>query len=227
MAKIPENIRNYIIKRIDGNLFHDYLPKNKSLKILIRCSKCNLERQSKAFDIIHKKSTLCSSCSQKEKWKEEDFRNKSIKTRKTEGYRNQMRESVIKSELWKEKQPIRKKSLKKYWEKIRGYKFEDIEDVWYIYRKTVYKMSGKSYKKFRNLINPDNLPRGRNKYHLDHKFSVLEGFKNNIPLYIISHSSNLQMLKEKDNISKDFRCCITKEDLFKEVFGTWRLSYGY
>lgn len=46
----------------------------------------------------------------------------------------------------------------------------------------------------------------------------MKGFKNNIPPYVISHEYNLQMLKERDNIVKDFRCDITKEELFGGVF---------
>lgn len=66
-------------------------------------------------------------------------------------------------------------------------------------------------------VNPLDLNRGRGKYHIDHKFSILEGFKNNILPIVISHPFNLQMLKEKENISKDFRCSITKRDLYKGV----------
>ena len=61
------------------------------------------------------------------------------------------------------------------------------------------KLTEKTYRKFINTINPENLLRGRGKYHLDHRYTVMEGFKNNIPPYILSHPYNLQMLEEKDN----------------------------
>jgi len=110
--------------------------------------------------------------------------------------------------------------LKKYWEYQRGCKFEDIEDLWYMYRKTVYKMTEKTYRKHKKIIHPKDFTRGRgkNKYHVDHNYSIMEGFKNNIPPYILSHQSNLQMLKEYDNISKGHDCDMNKNTLFKEVF---------
>ncbi len=55
--------------------------------------------------------------------------------------------------------------------------------------------------------------RGRNKYHLDHKYSIYEGFKNNINPKILSHHKNLQMIPEKINIQKSSQCSITLQEL--------------
>jgi hypothetical protein len=44
--------------------------------------------------------------------------------------------------------------------------------------------------------------RGFRKYHLDHKFSIHEGFMRDISPKIIGHISNLQMLWWKDNLQK-------------------------
>lgn len=85
------------------------------------------------------------------------------------------------------------------------------------YRRIVVNLSNVNYRRYINEINPKNLLRGRNKYHLDHKFSTLEGFKNNIPPYIISNCNNLEMLSERDNISKNNKCSITKEELFSTI----------
>lgn len=59
--------------------------------------------------------------------------------------------------------------------------------------------------------------RKKDEYWLDHKFSISEGFKNNIPPYIIGNIINLEMLPYKDNISKYVRCSISKEELFKKI----------
>lgn len=51
-------------------------------------------------------------------------------------------------------------------------------------------------------------------FHLDHKFSIFQGFTENIlPIYIGS-IQNLKMLESKTNISKGRSCSITKEELF-------------
>ncbi len=109
---------------------------------------------------------------------------------------------------------IKKTRIKNgYW--LSDREFSEFE----IYRKITDKLSGKNYRKYKKIINPENLPRGRGKYHLDHKFSVLEGFNNNIPPFIISNINNLQMLTEHDNISKGNKCSITLEELFN-IFKT-------
>jgi len=55
--------------------------------------------------------------------------------------------------------------------------------------------------------------RGRNKYHLDHKYSIYEGFKNNINPDLLSHYKNLQMIPERKNIQKGSNCSITLKEL--------------
>ena len=64
-----------------------------------------------------------------------------------------------------------------------------------------------------NILNNYN-KRGLRDYHLDHKFSISEGFKQNIPPYIIGNINNLIMLPWKDNLSKNYTCSLTKEELF-------------
>jgi hypothetical protein len=52
----------------------------------------------------------------------------------------------------------------------------------------------RSYKKYKDIINPYNLERDRDKYHVDHIYSISDGFLNSVPPYIISSPVNLQML---------------------------------
>jgi len=218
-----DKFKSFILRRVDGKEIDYDLPKSKKLKIIIKCSICGFERQSNSYDVLSKKSTLCSSCVQIEKYKNNEY---NLSYRKTKEYREMMSKSVSTSEKWKKTIPERAKIIKKYWENIRGYKFEEIKDKWYMYRRIVYNLTEQTYKQHENIINPNNVNRGRGKYHLDHKYSVLEGFKNNIPPYILSHPFNLQMLPEKINISKDYRCDITMRELFEGVFGSERNIYG-
>ena len=75
-----------------------------------------------------------------------------------------------------------------------------------LYRIAVKKISSKSYHDHYYKINPDNLPRSRYKYHLDHIFSVEEGFKQQVPPEIIGHWTNLRMLWHLDNSIKNTKC---------------------
>jgi hypothetical protein len=73
--------------------------------------------------------------------------------------------------------------------------------VWHFTRK----QDLKSLPNFKN--------RGFNKYSLDHKFSIREGFVNNIPPYIIGHVCNLEFILYKSNSKKGKLCSITLEEL--------------
>jgi hypothetical protein len=57
-------------------------------------------------------------------------------------------------------------------------------------------------------------------HQVDHKFSVVQGFLNNIPPYIIGHISNLEMLPSRLNNSKGSSCSITEEALFEGFFSS-------
>jgi hypothetical protein len=85
-----------------------------------------------------------------------------------------------------------------------------------LYKKITYNMTERVYRQYINKINPNNL--NRTDYHLDHIYSILEGFKNNIPPYIISDLCNLQMIPRIDNIRKNCRCDMTKEELMIKIF---------
>jgi len=81
-----------------------------------------------------------------------------------------------------------------------------------LYSSKVWKFTNYSLKKYSKKIKNFEL-RGRNKYHLDHKFSILEGFKQNIEPKLIAHWKNLEMLPEHENIKKGSLCSITFDEL--------------
>jgi len=84
-----------------------------------------------------------------------------------------------------------------------------------LYKHVVKKYTEKNYNKNYNKINPLNLKRCR-KYHLDHKYSIVEGYKNNIPPYIIGNYINLQIITGTNNNKKYTSCSISKEYLLNE-----------
>jgi len=55
----------------------------------------------------------------------------------------------------------------------------------------------------------------RGEYHLDHKYSVAEGFRNNVPVEIIGSIANLEFIPATDNMKKGAACSITEQQLRK------------
>lgn len=83
------------------------------------------------------------------------------------------------------------------------------------YKKIVNSLTETMYRKYKKIINPNNLKRSRKQYHLDHKYSIYKGFINNIDPKIISSLPNLQILPCFDNLSKNKDCSINLDDLIK------------
>ena len=54
-------------------------------------------------------------------------------------------------------------------------------------------------------------------YHLDHKFSIIEGFKKNISPDIIGNIANLHMIPWEINVMKQGDCCIELEELINSI----------
>lgn len=84
-----------------------------------------------------------------------------------------------------------------------------------IYRKAVWRYTNKN--NLENLKNYDKRGRSDLKedaHHLDHKYSIKEGFKNNIPTYIIGNIYNLEMIHYMENCSKQEKCSILLENLY-------------
>jgi len=75
------------------------------------------------------------------------------------------------------------------------------------------------YKEFRSINGAGPCKRNKD-MHLDHIYSIAEGFKNNIPPYIIGHCTNLRLLPKLENSSKGARCDKTIDELFAD-FDTW------
>jgi len=84
-----------------------------------------------------------------------------------------------------------------------------------VYKSVVTSITSQTYRKFYDIINPTNVKRGKN-YHLDHKYSIVQGYKDKINPVILGSYVNLELIKAYDNITKRDDCSITKEDLFNE-----------
>jgi hypothetical protein len=56
--------------------------------------------------------------------------------------------------------------------------------------------------------------RSRTGYHLDHKYSITEGFKNKVPPKVIGSIDNLEFIPYNVNVSKGIKCSIKLEELY-------------
>ena len=53
-------------------------------------------------------------------------------------------------------------------------------------------------------------------FHLDHKFSIVEGFNQNIDPSIIGDIKNLKFIPWEENVKKRTKCSITINELIKK-----------
>lgn len=89
---------------------------------------------------------------------------------------------------------------------------------WENYWREVRYLTEIVYNENKNFINPEDLPRGRGSkfYHIDHKVSILDGFRNNIPPEVIASVYNLEMLLGYDNNLKNSRSSMCIKDLMEK-----------
>lgn len=80
----------------------------------------------------------------------------------------------------------------------RDYDLQQYQD----YVKKVRTLSDTNYRQNKQLINPNNLKRGRHHYHLDHKMPIIECFKQGWSVERASSICNLQMLESRENLKK-------------------------
>lgn len=78
-------------------------------------------------------------------------------------------------------------------------------------------LSEKNYDIFRSQINPKSLKRSWKANHVDHIYSVSQGFKDRINPFWVAHPCNLQMLKAKENKKKNSKCGHTLSELLQKI----------
>jgi len=84
-----------------------------------------------------------------------------------------------------------------------------------IYCRKVWKETYKSLKRYSKKI--PNIELRSKKFHLDHKYSIHQGFQNNVNPIIIGHWKNLEIVESVKNLKKYNRCSITLENLIQET----------
>jgi len=86
-------------------------------------------------------------------------------------------------------------------------------DKYEMYIHNVYKLSNRNLEIFKNKIKFSELRGLKYGYDLDHKFSVYDGFINNINPEIISHWKNLRVIPSRENRSKGKNSTISINEL--------------
>ena len=76
------------------------------------------------------------------------------------------------------------------------------------YYRHVWRISNQQYKLHKDKINPNNILRSL-KYHLDHRYSIQQGWKNDVSADVIGGWKNLQIIEGRANRQKGNKCEIT------------------
>ena len=90
------------------------------------------------------------------------------------------------------------------------------------YYKTVGGKTNLTFKKFYNEIENAGSRGKKYGYELDHKFSIYDGFINNVDPEIIAHYKNLECISELENQKKNKTSSITLEELMKMITNSKR-----
>ena len=93
---------------------------------------------------------------------------------------------------------------------------------WQLYHKMVWKFTETTWKNKRGFIDHYNKGRSKFGFHLDHQYSVKQGFEDSIPPFVIGHWSNLWLIPYNENSSKGSNCSVSKELLLSNYYNLKR-----
>lgn len=101
-----------------------------------------------------------------------------------------------------------------YYDSIR-IPFEEIE-LFETYSKTVRSLTRFTFSKNKKIIDPNGLKELDSKrYHIDHIYSISDGYLNDVDPKIIASVANLRVIDSLENLKKGKRSDITLESLLK------------
>ena len=94
---------------------------------------------------------------------------------------------------------------------------DEMIDGFLEYKKVAINRTITIYRNNQRIINPESLKRSKKSYHIDHLFSIKQGFLSNLPVEVISHPCNLHMIYYKENLVKQDNCWITLSELLEKI----------
>jgi len=98
---------------------------------------------------------------------------------------------------------------------INGWVRPEDKEPFALYTERVRRLSNSNYQTYFNEIS-EAKKRSRD-FHLDHKYSISDGYKTNIPVEVISHYKNLQIIDGRVNESKGTKSSITLNELITDI----------
>ncbi len=84
-----------------------------------------------------------------------------------------------------------------------------------LYKNLVIKQTEYNIKKYPERIK--NIQKRSREFPIDHKYSIYEGFKNNIDFKIISHWCNLEIIERTINSKKQEKCSVKINELMRQI----------
>ncbi|CAM0015640.1 hypothetical protein VPHK397_0084 [Vibrio phage K397] len=86
-----------------------------------------------------------------------------------------------------------------------------------LYRALVWSFTERTYRKHKEIINPNGLVRSHTGWHLDHKCSIAVCYINGIIPSVAGSIDNLEMMPAYDNLIKSADCSLTPEELIRGI----------
>jgi len=201
-VKYPKNAALKLFDKLDNNL-------NENQRVCPGCKKILTYSSKRKKVIAENLNRICKSCSKigknnpifgKKGIDNPSYKQKrqSISGKNNPFYKNNIKEKIKETNYSNGKwvKPEDKSEFINYYEKVKSITQEN-------YTKYFYDI-------------PNSNKRSR-EYHLDHKYSIHSGFKNNIPPEVVGHYKNLEILPHSINESKGNKNSITLEQLFLDI----------
>jgi len=92
-------------------------------------------------------------------------------------------------------------------------KNDELRSKFDLYYGKVIKYTNRTFRKYKQLL--QQIYVRSNKFHLDHIYSISEGFRNDIDPRMIGSLSNLQLIPAIVNMKKNYKSWITKDKLIE------------
>jgi len=82
------------------------------------------------------------------------------------------------------------------------------------YSRRCHQYAETQYYRHQQLIDPDN--KRSKHWHVDHIYSVTDGFLNDVPINVVSDISNLRLISDQDNYKKHKKSDKTLDQLYED-----------
>lgn len=202
---------------------------HKPLNLTRECPVClsQIKYASRAaFHRANKLHTKCNTCKQKLTFSKEIeeqiislYSNGHSITKISRVFnvqKNRIKTLLINLLLFNPNRPDKGAALIKHYRGINYDEYLKTEPKYKLYKANVLRITRKQDINTLTNYNKRGNSGEEGAYHLDHKYSIIEGFRNDIPYYIIGSIYNLEFIPWMDNITKRTNCSISKEQLLKK-----------